>query len=96
MLKFSKYGRTYENGKALSLDFRRNIIHKILEKGGNRTTREIPAGYTEIASHFKIAPNTIKKIWTRFCHDYTEERLPMSGGKPSLLSEGDLELIEAL
>ena len=96
MLKFSKCGRTYESGKALSLDLRRNVIDKILEEGGNRISRHIPAGYTMIASHFKIAPNTVKKIWTRFCEQYTEESLPPSRGRPSKLSQGDLELIEAL
>ncbi len=46
LTKFSKCGRTYENGKALSIDFRRNITDKILE-GGNRATRNIPSGYTK-------------------------------------------------
>ena len=38
MLKLSKAGRTYEVGKALSDDFRRAIIDKILEKGGDRVS----------------------------------------------------------
>ena len=96
MLKFSKCGRTYENGKVLSIDFRRNIIDKILEERGNRATRNIPSGYTKIAGHFKVAPNMVKKIWMRFCEEYTEERRPVSGGRPSKLSQGDSELIEAL
>lgn len=96
MLRFSKYGRTYENGKALSLDFRRSIIDKILQEGGNRATRNIPTGYKNIAAYFKVAPNTVKKIWKRFCEEYTEERRPVSGGKRAKLSQGDLELIEVL
>ncbi len=32
----------------------------------------------------------------RFCEEYIEERRPVSGGRPSKLSLGDLELLEAL
>ena len=96
MLKFSKCGRTFESGKALSLDFRRNIIDKILGERGDRATQNIPCGYTKIAAHFKVTPNTVKKIWTRFCQEYNERSLPTSGGKPPKLTQADLELIEVL
>ncbi len=61
-LIINKSGRSFESGKALSPDFRRLIIDKILEEGGDRTTREIPCGYAHIARYFKVVPNTIKKI----------------------------------
>jgi transposase len=96
MLKLSKAGRTYEVGKALSDDFRRAIIDKILEKGGDRVSGVIPVPYTQIAEHFKVAPNTVKSIWKRFCEDYTVARLPVSGGNTQKLSQGDLELIEVI
>jgi hypothetical protein len=95
-ININKSGRSFESGKALSPDFRRLIIDKILEEGGDRTTREIPCGYAHIARYFKVVPNTIKKIWKRFCNEYTEERLPVSGGRPLSFSQGDLELIEVL
>ena len=98
MLKHSKAGRTYEVGKALSDDFRRAIIDKIIEQGGDRVevNINIPVCYTRIAEHFKVAPNTVKSIWKRFCEDYTTTRLPVSGGKKQKLSQGDLELIEVI
>ena len=96
MEKINKRGRTFESGKALSTDFRRLIIDRILEKGGNRTTQEIPCGYAFIARYFKVAPNTVKKIWKQFCNEYSEERLPVCGGRRLSLSAGDLELIEVL
>jgi uncharacterized protein YjcR len=77
MIKYSKAGRTYEVGKALSDDFRRAIIKKIIEKGGDRVTRVTPVPYTHIAEHFKVAPNTVKSIWKRFCEDYSEEDIIM-------------------
>ena len=66
MAKINKYGRTFESGKALSIDFRRLIIDKILEKGGDRVTQEIPCGYVVIARYVKVVPNTVK----RFCDEY--------------------------
>ena len=83
MLKFSKCGRTYESGKALSLDLRRNVIDKILEEGGNRISRHIPTGYTKIASHFKIAQTPLRKfgrdfvnnIWRKVCPHLEEGHL---------------------
>ena len=80
MAKINKYGRTFESGKALSTDFRRLIIDIILEKGGDRVTQEIPCDYVDIARYFKVVTNTVKKIWKRFCNEYKEERLPVSGG----------------
>lgn len=96
MLKFSKAGRTFRPGVALSDDLKRNVIDKILELGGDKATRFIPVPYTQIALHFKLALNTVKTIWQRFCEDYCESRLPVSGGHNKKLSEGDLELIEVL
>ncbi len=85
-ININKSGRSFESGKALSPDFRRLIIDKISEEGGDRTTREIPRGYAHIARY----------LWKRFCNEYTEERLPVSGGRPLSFSQGDLELIEVL
>ena len=96
MIKFSKAGRTFNVGKALSDDLRRSIIDKILEQRGERATRYIPVPYARIAEHFKVAPNTVKTIWLRFCETYNETRLPKSGGNNQKLSPGDLELIEVL
>ena len=50
----NKYGRTFESGKALSTDFRRFIIDKILEKGGDMPTQEIPCGYADIARQIQL------------------------------------------
>lgn len=96
MATINKYGRTFESGKALSTDFRRLIIDKILEKGGDMATQEIPCGYADIARYFKVAPNTVKKIWKQVCNKYKEKRLPVSGGGHLSLTAGDLELIEVL
>ena len=94
--KINKCSRTFESGKALSTDFRRLMIDKILEKGGNRTMQEIPCGYAFIAHCFKVVPNTVKKIWKQFCNEYSEDRLPVSGSRRLSLSAGELELIEVL
>ena len=96
MLKHSKAGRTSEVGKALSDDFRRAIIDKIFEQGGDRVAANSRVSYTHIAEHFKVAPNTLKSIWKRICEDYTTTRLPVSGGNKQKLSQGDLKVIEVI
>ena len=77
--------------KALSNDFRRLIIDKILEKGGDIATREIPCGYADIARNFKVVRNVVKKIWKQVCSKYKEERLPVSEGRRPSLTAEDLE-----
>jgi hypothetical protein len=48
MLKYSRRGRSYQSGKALSLDIRSTIIDKI--RGGNMVTGYIPGRYVDIAN----------------------------------------------
>jgi len=81
--RINNKGRTFVKGQALSHDIRRSIIDAILQN--------------DIANTFKVSRNTVKNIWERLHNDGTiDPKKNIRGGNPSSLSQGDLELIEAL
>ena len=71
----------------LLTDFRRLIIDKILEKGGDMATQEIPC--TLFQSSTKL-----KKYGNRFVTNTKRKDYLVSGGGHLSLTAGDLELIE--
>jgi len=92
----SNSGRTYERGKPLSPDFRRLIIDEIVKLGGNIATGFFPGSITMLANKFHVSRSSIRRIWQRFCEEFTELPRVRGGGNPSKLTNDDLELIEVL
>ena len=72
-MKISKRGRTFESGKSLSTDLRRSIIDEIVLGGGNVITGYFPGYYEAVASRFRVARSTVRKIWKRYCEGFSEE-----------------------
>lgn len=93
----NKFGRTYASGKVLSEDFRKVIVDRCIEDGGNVNTSAIPRGvYTRIASEFKVSDNFVRKMWLQFCTDKSVSRKKPGGGQSRKLTEPDLDYLKAL
>lgn len=65
-------------------------------RGGSTVTGYFPGNIEDVADKFRVARSTVRKIWRRYCDNYTENPLPTAGGNPGKLTDGDLQLIEAL
>ena len=74
-------GRTYIKGRALSDDFRKSIVDKLVRNGGDVNTRY----FLEVVW---------KKVWNRLHTESTVQPKQHGGGNPSNLTRGDLQLIE--
>ena len=97
-MPLNERGRTFESGKALSNDLRRSIIDEVVLAGGNIVTGYFPGTYQAVATKFRVARSTVRKVWKNFCDDYVETAMPSGGpnrNRDKLTGE-DLELIEAL
>lgn len=79
-MKVSRRGRTFESGKATSTDIRRAIIDEIVLAGGDTTTGHFPGKYEGIATKFRVARSTVRKILKRYCDELSENPLPKAGG----------------
>ena len=97
-MKISKRGRTFESGKNLSTDLRRSIIDEIILNGGNAITGYFPGYYETVASRFRVARSTVRKVWKRYCEGLSEAPEAKGGANRNRekLTQDDLELIEAL
>lgn len=95
-LLVNKSGRTYKSGVPLSDDMRRLVIDSILKEGGDRATGYFPFSFASVAKTLKLSPNTVQKIWRKFCENYNEGALRPGGDFRSKLTNDDLELIEIL
>ena len=95
-MKVSRKGRSYENGKALTIDLRRAILDEIVLRGGNTITGYFPGTFQAVAQKFRVARSTVRKIWRLYCDSFREDPQPKGAGNPSNLSQADLELIEVL
>ena len=87
-------GRTFECGKALSNDLRRSSIDEIVSTGGNTFS----GTYEAVATKFRVARSTVRKVWKNFCNDNIESAMPKGCPNRNLdkLTGEDLELIETL
>ena len=96
-MKISKRGWTFESGKNLSTNLRRSIIDEIVLNGGNAITGYFP-GYETVASRFRVARSTVRKVWKRYCEGLSEMPEAKGGANRNRekLTQDDLELIEAL
>ena len=95
MLTIRKSGRSYIPGKPLSSDLR-HIIDKIIEGGGDPLTMIFPGRFVDIANELNVSSATVSEICKHYCETDSLSPLKHRGGKPSRLSNGDLELIEVL
>ena len=95
-MKVSTRGRTYQRGNSISIDLRRSIRDEIVLAGADILTGIFPGSHEQIASKFRDARSTARKIWRRYCDEFVETALPKAGGVQGKLSEDDLTLIEAL
>ena len=97
-MKISKRGRTFESGKSLSTDIRRSIIDEIILGGGNVVTGYFSGYYETVATRFRVARSTVRKIWKQYCEGFSEEPQAKGGANRNRekITENDLELIEGL
>ena len=72
MYQVNKSGRSYRNGKAVDGNLRHPAIDKCLAAGGHRISGNLPTSFTAIANEVQLCPNTVSKIWRRFCAKFTE------------------------
>ena len=72
------------------------IIDEIIYSGGNIVTQEYPGNFSTIAKRFSVQDSTVKNIWRNYCENNTLNPKKKTGGNPSKLKDGDLELIETL
>ena len=78
-MRLSNSGRTYEPGKALTVDLRRAIVDEVVKRGGNMATGYFPGAIANVAEKFCISRSTVRRIWQRFCNEFTEQ--PWNSGK---------------
>jgi len=95
-MAFNRKGRFYERGKGLSEEFIEQIIHKILETGGDRISGYFPAKWTELGDKFDVSGKTAKNLWQKFVHDGTVSPKKRISENPPKLSTGDLQLTETM
>ncbi len=80
MADLNKFGRFYDNGKAISNDLRELIIADIREQGGNVDTGKTPSGvFTKVADKYRIYKSTVSRIWKKYVENKTVE--PSVGGR---------------
>ena len=94
--RVNDFGGVYAPGKPLSNDLRLLVISKIIGAGGDPESGNFPGKFVNIARSLGITSAAVSQIWKRYCTEGSIDPLPHSGGKPSHLSEGDLQYIEFL
>lgn len=92
----NKAGRTYENGKPLSNDFRRMIIDELEQKfNGNKQNHSINRGaFSEVSKTFRVSVPAVSSIWTKYCMDTLGLDTKKPCGRPKKLTNADLDFIE--
>ena len=81
----------------LSVDFRKLIVIKIIDLGGNADTSFSPRGaYFSVSKEIGVHHSTVKNIWMRFCITKSYEPAPHSGGKKVKLLPADIRFIQYL
>ena len=93
----SKSGRAYVSGKSLFSDFRVTAVNNIIRNGGDPKTGNFPGKFVDIARPLKLSSACVSKLHegqVLFGRNIKSEKTRWR--KPSHLSPGDLQLIEAL
>ena len=77
----------------LSVDFRKLIVRKIINLGGNAETSFSPRGaYYSVSKEIGVHHSTVKNIWMTKSYDPA----PHSGGKKVKLLPADIRFIQYL
>ena len=93
----NSYGRVFENGKALSNDFRHLVIKNLERSGANCQLGNVPWGvFTKVSTELCISVTTVSKVWKEFVLSGNIQRKPVSGHRQRKLKQDDLELIELI
>ena len=92
----NKAGRTYENGKPLSNDFRQMIIDELEQKfNGNKQTSSINRGaFSEVSKTFCISIPTVSSVWKNYCSGTLGSDTKKPCGRPKTLTNADLDFIK--
>lgn len=93
----NKYGRSYENGKSLSRDFKNLVLDEL--KGnyfGNKDTMFVQYGaFSKVAKKFKVSVKTVSNIWREHCYGIsTRSAGGRQGNANRKLTNQDLDYIE--
>lgn len=96
MWRQNKHGRLYVSGKPLSNDLRSLIVNKVILEGGDPATGVFTGRFTDVARSVNVSSAVVSNIWKKFCAEGKISPKKKSGGHPSHLSDGDLQLIEFL
>ncbi|MEW8546203.1 MAG: IS630 family transposase [Candidatus Thiodiazotropha sp.] len=81
----------------LSVDFRKLLVRKIINLGGNVDTCVSPRGaYLSVSKELGIHHSTVKNIWMRFCVTKSYHPAPHSGGRKVKLLPADIRYIQYL
>ena len=92
----SSKGRTFVRGEALGEEMRCAIVDKIMNLGGDMATGFFPGSFIEVANHFQIWPETVRKVWILVCSEGTVNPGPHKTGNPAHIKPEDVELVEFL
>ncbi|MEW8548324.1 MAG: transposase [Candidatus Thiodiazotropha sp.] len=84
-------------GKVLGEDFRKLIINKVSELGGDTDSGSTPRGvYQHVSKQLGIDHHSVKHIWIRFCVTKSYKPLPHSGGRKGKLQQDHIRFIHYL
>jgi hypothetical protein len=92
----SSKGMTFIRGEALGEEMRCAIVDKIMNLGGDMATGFFPGSFIEVANHFQIWPETVRKVWILVCSEGTVNPGPHKTGNPAHIKPEDVELVEFL
>ena len=81
----------------LSEDFRKLIIRRLIDLGGNSDLITVPRGsYAAVAKQCGIHKSTVKSLWMKFCVTKCVKPAPKRSGKKPKLQPDEMELIDFL
>lgn len=81
----------------LSIDFRKLIVKKIIDLGGDTKLSYTPRGaYYNVSKQLGIDHTTVKNIWMRFCVTKSYNPAPHSGGRNGKLQQDHIRFIQYL
>ena len=77
----SRKGRSYDRGKAVGVELRKNVIDWIVKEGGDITTGNFPGSFTNVAKHVeRVVRFQVVETMLRYGEYYSAvERWKQSG-----------------
>jgi transposase len=84
-------------GKALGNDVRSKIIDRLVRKGADPQSGNLPRGLlTDTADVFTVDRQTVKNVWDKYCASGSLQPLKHGGGHKRKLCDDDVSFIELL